>query len=529
VNHEECERKKVKEEAAMTMLHLTDSDRERIKAGGRTEEVVLKQIGIFKKGVSPVTLNRPCTLGDGIMSVPPEEQETLTSLYDKAVSEGRVLKFVPASGAASRMFRDWHGGHQSGYFDRHETTHDFLRNLPMYAFYRDLREVIAARGENLEILVSEEKCREILDYILTAKGLNYAHLPKALLKFHRYGNLARTSLEEHLVEAALYVRDRRRVCRIHLTVSEEHVALVRQLLSQVQEIYEKMYHVTFDIGISIQLPETDTVAVDMDNRLFHDVHGALVFRPGGHGALLKNLNDIDGDIIFLENIDNVVPDRLKDATVRYKKILGGCLVRIQRSIFRYMDEISQEKISEDQIIAMAAFLKEKLNAVFPEGFHALPVKRKRAWITDRLNRPLRVCGMVKNQGEPGGGPFWVDEKEGMQSVQIVEEVQVDRTSKRQKSIWAQSTHFNPVDLVCGVRDHCGRKFDLGRFVDFGTAIITVKSQRGRDLKALELPGLWNGSMAFWNTVFIEVPVETFNPVKTVHDLLRKQHLPENEL
>lgn len=512
----------------MTMLYLTDSDRERIKGGGRTEETVLKQIEIFKRGVSSVTLNRPCTLGDGIVSVPPEKEEALIRLYDKAASEGRVLKFVPASGAASRMFRDWHGGHQSGYFDRHETTHDFLRNLTRYAFHEDLKKVVAEEGETLETLIREEKCREILDYILTEKGLNYAHLPKALLKFHRYGNLSRTPLEEHLVEAALYLRDRRGICRVHFTVSGEHLALVKQLLLRVQNVYEKICHAAFDIGISIQLPETDTVAVDMDNRLFHDAHGALVFRPGGHGALLKNLNDIDGDIIFLGNIDNVVPDRLKNNVIRHKKILGGCLVKIQRSIFRFMDEISQGKISEKKAAVMEAFLQEKLNVVFPADFHVLPAERKKAWIADRLNRPLRVCGVVKNEGEPGGGPFWVDGKEGMQSLQIVEEVQVDRASKSQKSIWAQSTHFNPVDLVCGVRDHCGRKFDLSRFVDFGTAIITVKSQRGRDLKALELPGLWNGSMAFWNTVFVEVPVETFNPVKTVHDLLRKQHLPENE-
>jgi hypothetical protein len=329
-----------------------------------------------------------------------------------------------------------------------------------------------------------------------------------------------------MVEAALYVRNAEGICRIHCTVSEEHRSDVEDYFSRVRKYYEARYNVRFDFRLSTQLASTNTIAVDMENRPFRDSRGMLVFRPGGHGALLENLNAIDGDIIFLKNIDNVVPDRLKGITVRYKKILGGYLVKLQEEIFEYLRLLSSEEMDKKFLSKAASFCEERLNVVFPPGFDGVSDVERRHFIVDRLNRPLRVCGMVRNVGEPGGGPFWVEEEgDGTQSLQIVEEIQVDLRSERQKTIWRSATHFNPVDLVCGVRDYRSKKFDLSRFVNRKAVSITQKSEEGRDLRALELPGLWNGSMARWNTIFVEVPIETFNPVKTVDDLLREQHIP----
>ena len=509
----------------MTESIFTDEDIKRIEAEDLTEEKVLSQLEFFKRGAPIVRLNRACTIGDGILAIPEEEREELIASYDEVAGKGRVLKFVPASGAASRMFRDWYRYYESRSLDSDpERGADFARDLNKYAFYDDLKDIILREGYDIDDLAKDGKFSMILKYILTGSGLNYAHLPKALLKFHKYRDRNRTSLEEHMVEAALYVRDAEGLCRIYCTVSEEHESEVKNYFSHVREYYENRYNMVFDFRLSTQLASTNTIAVDMENRPFRDSKGILVFRPGGHGALLENLNVIDGDIIFLKNIDNVVPDRLKGVTVRYRKILGGYLIRLQEKIFRYLQLLSSEEIFEQLIFEAALFCEEKLNIVFPSGFNGISDVFRREIIFDVLNRPLRVCGMVKNMGEPGGGPFWVDEEEGTQSLQIMERAQVDITSEQQKNIWTSATHFNPVDLVCGVRDYRLNKFDLSRFVDRKTFSITRKSEEGRDLKALELPGLWNGSMAHWNTIFVEVPIETFNPVKTVKDLLREQHI-----
>ncbi len=504
---------------------LNASDIEHIRARGISEQKVLRQIDLCRLGGATVTLARPATPGDGIIRVADEEQAGLVALHDEAARAGRCLKFVPASGAATRMFRQWHGIFNSGGFSSPEEFEAFRASLSGYAFYGDLKAALAGAGLNLEELISSGRGQEILDFILGEKGLHYAFKPKALLKFHQYGRASRTALEEHLVEAAHYVRDGRGLCRIHFTVSEEHLKPVSELLERVVGQYEKEMGVRFEIGLSVQGESTDTIAVDLDNRPFRDRSGRLLFRPGGHGALLYNLDAIDGDVVFIKNIDNVVPDRLKHATVLYKKILGGYLVGMQSELFTHLRALSDPSAGEDAVEAAARFAAGRLNCAVPPGLRDRPAGERRRLLTERLNRPLRVCGMVKNEGEPGGGPFWVVDRDGNQSLQIVEEVQVNGQREDQASIWASSTHFNPVDLVCGIRDFRGRKFDLEQFVDGEQVFVSTKSHEGCDIKALELPGLWNGSMAFWHTVFVEVPIETFNPVKTIEDLLRPAHRP----
>jgi hypothetical protein len=435
-----------------------------------------------------------------------------------------VLKFVPASGAASRMFRDWYVYVEKGSLDARQSE-EFARELKMFAFYGDLRDSILRDGEDLERLLEARRHADILAYILTSKGLNYGDLPKALLKFHAYSDGSRSALEEHLVEAALYAKDAYRMCRLHFTLSEEHHEDVADYLSVIKRYYEKHYDVIFDIALSTQKSSTNTIAVDLDNRPFRDQQGEIIFRPGGHGALLDNLNGIGGDIIYLKNIDNVVPDRLKPVTVFYKKALGGYLIWLQNEIFRFLRHLDEAELDEKTLQELKLFCEKRLHIVLPPRFDNLSLSEKGSFIFKRLNRPIRVCGMVKNQGEPGGGPFWVNEEDQAQSLQIVEESQIDSGSAEQRAVWSRATHFNPVDLVCGVRNYRSCEFDLHDFVDKDAYFISQKSEKGRDLKALELPGLWNGSMAFWITVFVEVPIETFNPVKTIHDLLRPQHLP----
>ena len=507
----------------MSGVIFTESDMRQIEKEGLTVDQVLKQIDLFKRGVFPVKLNRPCTINDGIINIPEDDLKSITALHEEEACKGRMLKFVPASGAASRMFRDWYIYLEKGGLDSGEGQ-KFSGDLKKFAFFSDLSRVVSRDGEYIEDMIKSNRYADILAYILTSKGLNYGNLPKALLKFHTYPDGNRTALEEHLVEAALYTKDAGHLCQVHFTFSEEHQKDVGNYLLRVKKDYEEKYNVKYDVKFSTQKSSTNTIAVDLGNYPFRDQQGNLVFRPGGHGALLNNLNSIDGDIIYLKNIDNVVPDRLKPVTTLYKKVLGGYLVLLQNEIFKFLRLISEREAGNGAIDDMISFCEKRLNIVMPVWLEASSFSEKCAFIYKKLNRPIRVCGMVKNEGEPGGGPFWVNEGDGTQSLQIVEESQIDLRSPEQKALWSSATHFNPVDLVCGVRDYRSDKFDLFEFVDINSYFISQKSEKGRDLRALELPGLWNGAMAFWNTAFIEVPIETFNPVKTVRDLLRQQHL-----
>ena len=502
-------------------------DRERIAAEGLAIEEADRQLALFRRGVSPVRLNRPCRAGDGIVVFTPAEQEKLIAAYTESLRTQRIMKFVPASGAASRMFKEWYQGLRGGGFATDAERDHFFRDLGRCPFFPDLKAALSAKGLDLDDLLAKRAEGTVLRYILTEEGLNYGQLPKALLKFHAYPEGARTALEEHLVEAALYAQDTQKCSRLHLTVSAEHERGVRERLSRVIGNYEALCGTVFEIGISVQESATNTLAVDPENRPFRDDKGELIFRPGGHGALLANLDALAADVIFLKNIDNVVPDRLKPETVRWKRILGGALITLQDGISQRLRLLESGDAGEADLGEIAQFCREKLLLDTPSAFERRSLAERWSFLFGRLNRPLRVCGMVKNEGEPGGGPFWVDDPDGkdVPSLQIIEEPQIDRNDSRQREIWISATHFNPVDLVCGVRDFRGGKFPLTQFADPELAIIARKSEQGRDLLALERPGLWNGSMAFWNSLFVEVPLATFNPVKTVSDLLRPQHIP----
>jgi hypothetical protein len=446
------------------------------------------------------------------------------------------MKFVPASGAASRMFKLLLSFlHRSASLDQEHTSaeatsndpeyHDVLRcmrDLKRFAFYDDLKSVLATNGLNIEALVEQGQYQDILAYLLTSKGLNYANLPKALLKFHRYPDYCRTPLEEHLVEAAAYTQNQHGLARVHFTVTPAHQDAILDHFEAVRSRYEQSggrYEVTF----SNQKPSTDTIAVDLENNPFRDRQGQLVFRPAGHGALLGNLHALAGDMVFIKNIDNVVPDHLKAETYRYKRALGGYLVEIQNQIFTYLRRLTTQDVDQQFLTQLFAFVRHTLSVVPPPELERQSKPQKTQYLLGILNRPLRVCGMVPNVGEPGGGPFWVQHADGSLSLQIVETSQVDMQAAEQRAIVAAATHFNPVDLVCGVRDYQGQPFDLMQYTDPNTGFISIKSHEGRELKAMELPGLWNGAMTNWNTIFVEVPLSTFNPVKTVLDLLRPQH------
>ena len=508
----------------MNSSFFSEEDSKALAAKGIEVQEVLRQLEIFRRGTKPLRLIRPACTGDGIIQIFPDEREGLISLHDQAAKKGRMLKFVPASGVASRMFKDWYRWYQQRKFDSAEGPDNFLENIVQFAFYDELKEIMASKGEDVEICIRDGRWTDILEFVLTLRGLNYNWLPKALIKFHIYPERTRTALEEHMVEGSLYVRDARNICRIHFTVSDEHESWFKDLLSRIKGDYEKLCGVKYEISVTIQQPSTDTIAVDMKNRPFRDMGGKIVFRPGGHGALLKNLNALEGDIIFIKNIDNVVPDRLKEITVFYKKILGGYLVRLQDEIFHNLKLLSEKRVDDELLSRVVRFCQERLFLFFPGEFWNDSISAKKGYVFWMLNRPVRVCGMVKNEGEPGGGPFWIED-DGARSLQIVEQDQLDPNSEEQKDIWKSSTHFNPVDLVCGVRNYQGEKFDLNAYTNRDAVLISKKSHEEGELKALELPGLWNGSIAYWNTVFVEVPLETFNPVKTVDDLLRKSHLP----
>lgn len=475
---------------------FTPKDIEQISAKGTTLEKVEHQIEYFRKGLPYLPINRAAVVGDGIVRLTPQRVGELVASYDVALECGvDVLKFVPASGAATRMFKELYEFMEQG--KESATVDTVYQRIKDFAFYGDL----VALG------VDFASKKAVVSAIIE-RGLGYGKLPKALLKFHLYNGHGRTSLEEHLVEAALY--GGRSEARIHFTVSPEHLEGFKARVEQCRAKYETLYGVNYQITYSVQKSGTDTIAVDMDNEPFREKDGSILFRPAGHGALIDNLNDLQADLVFIKTIDNVVPDAQKADTVSYKKALGAMAIGLRAQCFEYISQIDRGEASADEIIT---FIDNNIgyrlkNITSFDGLRAV------------LDRPLRVCGMVRNQGEPGGGPFWVNDADGSESLQIAESSQI---SPQQKPLMSSATHFNPVDLVCSTRRHDGTFFDLLQYVDPQTGFISEKSKDGRALKAQELPGLWNGAMANWNTVFVEVPITTFAPVKTVVDLLRAEH------
>ena len=469
-------------------------------------------------------LDAAASIGNGIIATSAEDVKRYTEAWNAYKAEGKkIVKFVPASGAASRMFKNMFAFLTADY-DVPTTDFEktFFDNVVKFAFYPALNAMCEKNeGKNIEALMGEGNYKAVVANLLEAKGLNYGQLPKGLLLFHSYEDGARTPLEEHLVEGALYA-DSKGMVHIHYTVSPEHRTLFEKKVADTKDKYEKAYNVKYDITFSEQKPSTDTIAVNPDDTPFRNADGSLLFRPGGHGALIENLNEIPADVVFIKNIDNVVPDRLKADTVTYKQVIAGVLVSLQEKAFEYLRLLDEGTYNHEKLEEMIRFVQRDL-CCRKHDIKELEDAELVIYLRSKLNRPMRVCGVVKNVGEPGGGPFLTYNQDGTVSLQILESSQIDKSNTEYMKMFTEGTHFNPVDLVCAVKNYKGEKFNLPDYVDRTTGFISSKSKNGKDLKALELPGLWNGAMSNWNTVFVEVPLSTFNPVKTVNDLLREQH------
>ncbi len=500
--------------------HLFNAqDLRRIRALGLRPSDVKKQLEAYRRGLSFLTLVRPCVPGDGIRSLTPAERRRLIRLYDAEATGCKMVKFVPASGAASRMFAGWYAAADRGTFGNDGLDRSFFRDLGRMPFISLLKQ-----NEHTRRMLRKKDVRAVLQSILLPSGLNYGGLPKALLSFHAYrGGEVRTALEEHLREAADLIADRRKVCQLHVTVSAEHAQPVKSFLRLSIPRLEESCGVRFRVELSVQSPSTSIVAADGQSRPFRDEDGCLVFRPGGHGALLQNLQRIDADFIFVKNIDNIPPESLHKKILPYKKVLGGLMIETQRQVYSCLRRLERKDLSLSDLQTVAVFCRDALSSDFPKEFSKLAARERRQWLFRLLNRPLRVCGMVRNEGEPGGGPFWVLEKDQSRTLQIVESAHVDFSLPQQADIWSKASYFNPVDMVCCTKNYRGEKFILDDYVNRDAYLISPKTQKGRELQAQELPGLWNGGMAFWNTIFVEFPLAVFNPVKTVYDLLRPQH------
>lgn len=503
---------------------LSQEDLKQIAGKGMTEEQINTQLKQFETGFPFLRLEAAAGIGRGIMAPTNEEREKYNKAWEDYKAKGKkIVKFVPASGAASRMFKDVFAFIDADYptpttdFEKH-----YFDNIRNFAFYDALDETcIKNNSKGIDELISEGDYKAVAANMLEKNGLNYGQLPKGLLLFHKYDDGARTPMEEHLVEGAMYASSNSEA-HVHFTVSHEHMPLFRLKVEEKAALYAKKYNIEYDITFSEQKSSTDTVAANTDNTPFRNDDGSLLFRPGGHGALIENLNEIDADVIFIKNIDNVVPDRLKKDTVEYKQVIAGILVTLQEKAFEYLRLLDTGKYTHSQLEEIIRFVQQNLccrNKDIKNYEDAELV----IYLRKKLNRPMRVCGVVKNVGEPGGGPFLTYNQDGTVSLQILESSQIDKNNNEYMEMFTQGTHFNPVDLVCAVKDYTGKPFNLPDFVDRTTGFISSKSKNGKELKALELPGLWNGAMSDWNTIFVEVPLSTFNPVKTVNDLLRDQH------
>lgn len=463
---------------------------------GLTPAALETQLKNFREGFPFLPVTRAASCGDGIRVLDAAGIEQAAARYDRAKESLRVVKFVPASGAATRMFKDLFEFVREG--RRTAVVGELLANRRRFAFWPELRTII---GDDADELRTVEN--------IVAEGLRYGETPKGLVSFHRYGDEVRKAVEEHLVEGAQYAAAGGEV-KIHFTVSPEHLTRFEALLAEKIPGYESRFGVKYRISFSVQDPSTDTLAVNPDCTPFRRADGRLLFRPAGHGALIGNLGKIDADIVFVKNIDNVTTDARRSDTVLYKKALAGVLLALQERIFEYLMAL---EVPGAELEPIAAFIENELCVKLPKDYGT-------ALLRQVLDRPIRVCGMVRNEGEPGGGPFWVAGADGLEALQIAESNQI---APEKRELMRSATHFNPVDLVCSFRTSKGGRFDLREFVDPATGFISRKSDGGRELLAQELPGLWNGAMARWNTVFVEVPITTFSPVKVVTDLLRPEH------
>ena len=503
---------------------MEEKDLKQLQAKGISEEKFNQQLSEFKTGFPFLKLKGSATIGAGIVAPTAEEVKQYVKVWNDYKAEGKkIVKFVPASGAASRMFKDMFAFVDADY---DVPTTDFEKkyfdNIEKFAFYDALDALLKSqKGKGIKELIAEGDYKSVAKGMLAKDGLNYGQLPKGMLLFHSYPEGARTPMEEHLVEGALYAASNGEA-NVHFTVSHEHLDYFKAKVAEKADGYAKKFGVKYDISFSEQKPSTDTVAANPDGTPFRNEDGSLLFRPGGHGALIENLNEIAADVIFVKNIDNVVPDRLKPETVEWKQVIAGVLVTLQKKAFEYLEVLDSGKYDHDKLIEIARFVKRDLCCV-KSDLKELEDTDLAIYLKKKLNRPMRVAGMVKNVGEPGGGPFLAYNQDGTYSLQILESSQIDKNNEQYMKYFKEGTHFNPVDLVCAVKDYKGNAFNLPDYVDRTTGFISSKSKNGKELQALELPGLWNGAMSDWNTIFVEVPLGTFNPVKTVNDLLRDQH------
>lgn len=500
---------------------------------------VLHQLEIFSRGIPFADIVKPCRIDDGIFVIDKAKYEELTEYHKQAALSGRLTKFVPASGAATRMFSYLQSYLNSS--DRITLTKlkedaesdssarsvsEFIYNIKRFAFFNELKEAMKSDKIDPASLSDKDDISKIIKKVLEPDGLNYSFYPKGAILFHKFKEAARTAFEEHLYEAVELVKDQAGTVKIHFTISEEHTNLFLKIISKaINDCIAK--DIFIKSTFSYQKKSTNTISVNLDNELFLDENRQLVFRPGGHGALIENLNDLSGDIVLIKNIDNILPSTKNKKSVMYVKIMVGFLISIQKELFSYLRLLEQRKINDSLVSEIKQFASNYFSVQFHNDFDKLITEMKASYLFDKLNRPIRVCGVVKNEGHQGGGPFWVKNSKNEVSLQIVEESQIDKNVPAQLKILKESTHFNPVDIVCAVRDYKGKNFNLKNYVDPNTGLITNKTHEGKPLKALELPGLWNGSMAEWNTVFVEIPPETFNPVKEINDLLKPAHQMED--
>ena len=503
---------------------MNQQDLNQISARGISEQQIEHQLEQIKNGFPFLKLEGAAAIGKGIMAPTAQEVENYEKAWNDYKAEGhKIVKFVPASGAASRMFKNMFAFLDAPYdVPTTDFEKQFFENIKKFAFRKALCDKCHVNNEKgIMCLIKKGDYKAIVANLLKPEGLNYGQLPKGLLQFHEYEDEVRTPMEEHLVEAALYASSNGEA-NVHFTVSHDHLELFKQMVAEKVDKYAQRYGIKYNISFSEQKPSTDTIAANPDNTPFRNEDGSLLFRPGGHGALIENLNEIEADVVFIKNIDNVVPDRIKDETVLYKKLIAGVLVDTQKQVFDYLRELEAGVPSREKLTEMLRFVETTL-CCKKAGAAELADAELAEYLKTKFNRPIRVCGVVKNVGEPGGGPFLCYNNDGTVSPQILESSQIDTNNEEYVRMFKEGTHFNPVDLVCATKDYKGNRFNLPEYVDKKTGFISSKSKNGKELKALELPGLWNGAMSDWNTIFVEVPIGTFNPVKTVNDLLREQH------
>jgi len=501
-------------------IGLNSNDINQLEDQGISLKSLNMQVDSFRNGIPSLLIDRPASPGDGIRQLAASELDRFEKAYTGSIAGLDLCKFVPASGAASRMFKDLLSFLNQPDV-REVQVEKFFIDLHKFAFYKQLCKRVEESGDSVTSMTKNRKYRELLDILLTASGMNYQDLPKALLKFHQYPNGSRTALEEHLVEAALYARSRGRA-RIHFTTSTFHYKPIKDFLDQVIPKYQRRFELKYQISLSVQHPSTDTIAVYPNNLPFRDNKGKVLVRPGGHGALLQNLNNVTADVIFIKNIDNVAPDNLKPLMVRYKKALVGVLLENQARIFKYLNQMDSLSLPSNLIaVEISDYLKNSLGRLLGDDYDNLVLEERMKYLHDSLNRPLRVCSVIRTEKVTGGGPYWVSSPNGDQSLQIIENAQLDSSDNLQSATVSQYAHIT--DLVCAVKNYKGEKFDLQKYIDPDTGFITEKNYLGERIRVLEHPGLWNGSMAHWNTILVEVPNAIFHPVKSIWDLLTSDH------